>query len=165
MKVYSREARIDNSSPRAARAERAALLRRFCFALLLLLATQFLLGMLTNLYVKVPDSHPGSGAPEYFSGVVQGVVWTLASGAGWLRLHAVVGLLLFLGALAFVYYAIAARDRGWIIIAVVGVLGIVAAGFNGASFLNYGHDFSSLLMSIGFLVALVAYLIGLYRTP
>ena len=37
-----------------------------------------------------------------------------------------------------------------------------AAGFNGASFLNYGHDFSSFLMALGFVLALCAYAIGLY---
>ncbi|HLW00306.1 MAG TPA: hypothetical protein VKT82_16695 [Ktedonobacterales bacterium] len=37
-------------------------------------------------------------------------------------------------------------------------------GFNAASFINYGHDFSSLLMSLGFLLALVSYLFGLYLT-
>lgn len=41
---------------------------------------------------------------------------------------------------------------------------MIGAGFNGASFINYGHDFSSLLMSVGFLLALVSYLVGLYLT-
>lgn len=36
--------------------------------------------------------------------------------------------------------------------------------FNGASFLNYGEDFSSLIMSLAFLVALTAYALGTYFT-
>jgi hypothetical protein len=45
---------------------------------------------------------------------------------------------------------------------IVGVLAIIGAGFNGASFLNYGHDFSSMIMAGLFAVALGSYLTGLY---
>ncbi len=136
-------------------------LRTITVIILVLLAVQFLVGMLVNLFVQVPSVHPGANAPEYFSGVVQGVVWALLHGPLWLLVHAIVGLLLFLASLILIGFAIAARRRAWIIVSVVGLLGIVAAGFNGASFVNYGHNFSSLLMSIGFLVAAVPYTIGL----
>src|SRR5579871_2229195 len=66
---------------------------------LLLLAAQFLIGMLVNLFVVVPASHPGTNAPEYFSGVVTGVLWVLGHGTLWLLLHAIVGLALFLASL------------------------------------------------------------------
>jgi hypothetical protein len=128
--------------------------------MLVLLAIQFLIGMTTNLFVTVPDSHPGSNAPEYFSGVAQGIVWALGTSALVLRIHVVIGLVVFLIALWLLGLAIVASRRGWIIITAVGLLGIMAAGFNGASFMNYGHDFSSLLMSIGFLIATVAYVVG-----
>ncbi|HEX9413397.1 MAG TPA: hypothetical protein VF916_07815 [Ktedonobacterales bacterium] len=131
---------------------------------LLLLAAQFLVGMLVNLYVKVPASHPGADAPEYFSGVARGVAWALVYSEWALKVHAIVGLLVFLAALAILALAIRQRERAWIIAAAFGLLGILAAGFNGASFLNYGHDFSSLLMSIGFLTAVVAYALGMYHT-
>jgi hypothetical protein len=117
--------------------------------------------MLVNLFVQVPAVHPGANAPEYFSGVVQGVVWALLHAPLWLLVHAIVGLLLFLAALILIGFAIAARRRAWIIISVLGFFGIVAAGFNGASFMNYGQNFSSLLMSIGFLLAAIPYTIGL----
>ncbi len=135
---------------------------RFVTALILiLLGVQFLIGMLVNLFVQVPASHPGVNAPEYFSGVVQGVAWALVNAPLWLLLHAIVGLVLFLAALLLIGYAIAARRRAWITVSVVGALGIILAGFNGASFINYGHDFSSLFMSMGFLMAAVAYTIGI----
>ena len=129
-------------------------------AILALLGLQFLLGMLANLFVTVPDAHPGRNAPEYFSGVAQGVIWALGSAVEALRLHVILGLLLFLAALWLLALAIAARRRGRIVVAAVGLVGITAAGFNGASFMNYGHDFSSLLMALGFLLAAVAYVIG-----
>lgn len=129
--------------------------------ILVLLAAQFLVGMLVNLFVQVPAVHPGSNAPEYFSGVVQGVAWALVHAPVWLQVHAVIGLLLFIAAIVLIGYVIAARRRAWIILSVIGLFGIMAGGFNGASFMNYGHDFSSLLMSIGFLLAAIPYVIGL----
>ena len=44
----------------------------------------------------------------------------------------------------------------------LGALCIVGAGFNGASFLNYGHDVSSLIMAMLWALALACYLTGLY---
>ena len=135
--------------------------RSLTILMLLLLAVQFLLGMVVNLFVQVPSVHPGVGASNYFQGVVQGVAWALVHAPLGLLVHVLEGLLLFLTSLILIGFAIASRRRAWIIVSVIGFIGIVAAGFNGASFMNYGHDFSSLLMSIGFLLAAVAYTIGL----
>ncbi len=44
-----------------------------------------------------------------------------------------------------------------------GALAIVGAAFNGVSFLNYGHDFSSLTMAGLWALALACYLTGLFR--
>lgn len=139
-------------------------LRSLCGTALLLLAIQFLVGMLVNLFVVVPAAHPGTNAPNYFVGVAQGVAWALGNTVAALRLHVIVGLLLFLDALALIALAIASRRRAWIVSSLLGLLGIMAAGFNGASFMNYGHDFSSLFMSIGFLTAVIAYALGFYVT-
>ena len=128
------------------------------------MAAQFLVGMLVNLFVVVPAQHPGAHPSEYFSGVVTGVLWVLGDGTLWLRVHAIIGLALFLAAIILLVLAIVSRRRAWIIASIFGLLGIVGAGFNGASFLNYGEDFSSLLMAIGFLVAVIPYMIGVYVT-
>ena len=136
-------------------------LRTLTAIILVLLAAQFLIGMLVNLFVQVPAVHPGANAPEYFSGVVQGVAWALLHAPLWLQLHAIVGLLLFIASLLLIGFAIVARQRAWIILSIIGLFGIMAGGFNGASFMNYGHDFSSLLMSIGLLLAAIPYIIGL----
>jgi len=74
--------------------------------------------------------------------------------------HAAVGLLLVLASFILVGLSIAARQRAWMFLSLIGWIGVVGAGFNGASFLNYGHDFSSLLMSVGFLLATICYTIG-----
>jgi hypothetical protein len=141
-----------------------SMLRIITAITLLFLAAQFLVGMLVNLFVKVPPAHPGVVASNYFVGVVQGVAWALVSSPLALLLHVIVGLLLFLASLILVGLAIASRSRAWIITSLLGLIGIMGAGFNGASFLNYGHDFSSLIMSISFLLAVISYAIGFYVT-
>ena len=136
-------------------------LRVLTVIILVLLAAQFLVGMLVNLYVQVPTTHPGANSSEYFSGVAQGVAWALLHAPLWLQIHTIVGLLLFIASIILIAFAITARSRAWIILSIIGLFGIVAGGFNGASFMNYGHDFSSLLMSLGFLLAAIPYVIGL----
>jgi len=49
-------------------------------AILILLALQFLLGMVVNLFVTIPKHHPGSNPPEYFGGVVRSVDWAILQG-------------------------------------------------------------------------------------
>src|SRR5579875_4103678 len=126
------------------------------FALMALLMLQFLVGMWVNLFVAIPAHHPGV-SPNYFAGVVGGVPWALVHGALFLQLHVALGLLLGLMGIAHLVRAIRtanAAARGW---SIVGLVGVLTAAGNGASFLNYGHNFSSMLMSVGFALALVGY--------
>ena len=139
-------------------------LRPLTGLLLLLLALEFTIGMVVNLWVSVPSSHPGTNAGNYFGGIVQGIAWALATSDRVLQLHVLVGILLLLGSILLLVAAIQRRDPLWLWVASIGFIGITAAGFNGASFLNYGHDFSSMLMSGGFVLALCSYMAGLYFT-
>jgi len=116
--------------------------------------------MLVNLYVQVPTVHTGAGSSNYFLGVVQGIGWALAFGPLALLVHVVLGLLLGLASFTLIGFAIASRRWSWIIPSIFGWIGVVGAGFNGASFMNYGHDFSSLLMSTGFVLAMISYTLG-----
>jgi hypothetical protein len=130
-----------------------------------MLLAQFLLGMVVNLWVTIPDHHPGFRPAEYFSGSAQSVTWAIAqSGLIWLIVHAALGLVLVLLALALLVMAIAARRGSWIAVAGVGLLGVLGGGFNGASNLDYHEDFSSMLMSGGMALAMGSYLVGLYIT-
>lgn len=157
-------AKSSSTSATITKPSRTRGLRAVTAIILILLAAQFLIGVVVNLFVTVPTSHPGSNAPEYFSGVYQGVLWalqsTLQQSTFYLWLHVVIGLALFLLSIILLIMSIAARRGGWITTSIFGLIGIVAAGFNGASFINYNHDFSSLLMSAGFLVAAIAYVYG-----
>ena len=132
------------------------------FSALLALIGQFLLGMAVNLFVKIPDDHPGAHPPEYFGGVVQSVSWAVLHGPVLLRLHAAVGLILVIASIYLLVQSIASRHGRLITSAVFGFIGTLGAGFNGGSFLNYNEDFSSMLMSAGFALATVAYLFAMY---
>ncbi len=126
----------------------------------LLLLAQYLLGMAVNVYVVLPGRHPGSGAANYFGGAASGLAWVISHGPGWAAAHAVFGLALALAALASL--GLARRQDGRLVIglSVLGALAIVGAGFNGVSFLDYGHAFSSMIMAGLWALALACYLTG-----
>jgi hypothetical protein len=63
-----------------------------------------------------------------------------------------------------VVLAVISHRRASVITSILGAIGVVGAGFNGGSFLSYGHDFSSMLMALGFAVAIGSYAVGLYIT-
>lgn len=128
----------------------------------LLLLAQYLLGMVANLYVTLPAHHPGAGASNYFAGIGSGLGWLIAHGPGWAAAHAALGLALVVAALANIAVTWHRGSRLVTTTAVLGALFIIGAGFNGVSFLNYGHDFSSLIMAVLWALALASYLAGLY---
>jgi hypothetical protein len=151
----------DSASRASAGASSRRRLSALTTLLLVLLQVQFLLGMAVNLFVKIPDSHPGAKPSGYFTGAAQSVAWAATQGSLWLQLHAIFGLLLVLLALLLLTLALRSQRRSWIVACVFGLVGVLGGGFNGASFLNYHEDFSSLLMATGLAVATAAYVLGL----
>jgi len=133
----------------------------FLFALVMLIA-QFLIGMAVNLFVKIPDQHPGANPPEYFGGVEQSVTWAILHGNLLLAVHSGFGLLLVIAAVGTLVQAIGNRRRGIVVSSVIGFIGVLGAGLNGGSFLSYHQDISSMLMATGFAIAIVSYSVGLY---
>jgi hypothetical protein len=127
-----------------------------------LLVVQFFAGMVTNLYVTIPGRHPGSDARDYFTGAADSVGWALTRGDVWLAGHAALGLALAVGALELVFHAVRSRQGMWIWVSVAGAAFVIGAGFNGASFLVFGRDYSSLIMAGLFGLSLVSYLTGLF---
>ena len=132
------------------------------FAACLLLVIQYLLGMVVNLYVVLPGRHPGAGAHSYFSGAASGLGWVMTRGPGWAAAHAAFGLALVLAALASITLTWRPGGRMARVLSVLGALAIVGAAFNGASFLNYGHDFSSMIMAGLWALALACYLTSMF---
>ena len=125
-----------------------------------LLLVQYLLGMVVNVYVILPGQHPGAGVGDYFSGAAAGLAWLIADGPAWAAAHAALGMAL--AAAALTAAALAWRTDSTIgkATSVVGALAIIGAGFNGASFVDYGHAFSSMIMAGLWALALACYLTG-----
>jgi hypothetical protein len=125
-----------------------------------LLLIQYLLGMAVNVYVVLPGRHPGAGAGDYFSGAAAGLAWVISDGPAWAAAHAAFGMALAAAALGAVALAWHKRSRAGTAVSVVGALAVIGAGFNGASFVDYGHAFSSMIMAGLWALALACYLIG-----
>jgi hypothetical protein len=130
---------------------------RWLTACLALMGVQLLLGMAVNLWVAVPARHPGAEAADYFGGLLQGIPWALVHAATLLQLHIVVGIVLW-GLATVLAVSGAMRGRRPVAaLTIVGWVGVTGAGFNGGSFLNYGHNVSSFLMTVAFVLAAGCY--------
>ena len=127
-------------------------LRSFGIGMLGLLALQYVLGMVTNLYVQFPQTDQISQ------------LWDAARSQFASAAHILLGVLLLVGAILFVIRAAMNREGRWIVSSAVGLAGIVVAAFGGVTFVNSQGVIFSLIMSLGFLGALVAYGWGLFMT-
>jgi hypothetical protein len=125
--------------------------RRSSLAALVLLVVEYGLGMYVNLYVAVPAADRG--------GSLDGVI---AHGPALLSIHATVGLLLGLGALATLVHAI--RVRRWVLVgaSAVGLLAVAFAAVAGAAFTSTGDTADSMAMSVMTGVALLCYAANLF---
>lgn len=126
----------------------------------LLLIVQYLLGMAVNVFVVLPGRHPGANADNYFSGAASGLGWVVSDGPAWAAAHASFGLALVVAALACIALTWRGSGRLARVLAVLGALAIIGAGFNGVSFVNYGQAFSSLIMAGLWALALACYVAG-----
>jgi hypothetical protein len=138
------------------------LLRPLAWVLVGLLASQFLLGMVTNLYARLPAALPGlHGSLDTRLGAA--ARWALLHGPPVLKIHVIVGLAIGGCAITLAALAVQARQPWWRLCALLGLLLAAPAGLAGAAFLAYRHNnFYSLLMAAGFLGALFAYWAGLF---
>lgn len=130
----------------------------------LLLVVQTAIGMVVNLYVTVPAHHPGAEPSTYFAGSWHSVVWALGHGSTALSVHAGLGLGAVVFAVGAVIPAIRAPRRSVAVWTVLAAFLIIGAGFNGASFLDFNDNTSSLIMSLLALGAIASYTIALFLT-
>jgi len=138
---------------------RLGVLRRRATATLVVLLVQFLVGMAVNLYVTIPTRHPGAGSGPYLSGALASVLWSFSSGLPLLIVHVAIGAVLLLSGIELVVHAARSRHGPALVwLAAGGLVAILFAGFNGASFLKYDQNISSMLMSVGFAGAVACYL-------
>ena len=120
------------------------------------LLAQFSLGMVVNLYVTIPAKHPGAHPTNFFTGAANSVGWAIGSGVAALAIHVVLGLVLVVTGFILISLATSER-RGVVVASALGPLFILGAAFNGASFLSFNNDISSLIMALLFAAALACY--------
>jgi hypothetical protein len=130
-------------------------------AIVLVLA-QAGIGMAVNLYVTVPPGHPGARPGDYFSGSLDSVVWAIGHGAAPLAIHAALGLALVVVVIGAAVHGLRSGRRAAGAWTVLGGLLVIGAGFNGASFLDFGDDISSLIMALLAFGAIACYATALF---
>jgi hypothetical protein len=128
-------------------------LRRTLFGLLIALVVQAILGAGVNLYITTPQSARGDGILAAFGKAI-------SDGGPALALHAVLGTLITLGAIAAV--ARAARARHWpaIMACTAGLVCLLGAFAAGAAFVGDTKSGSSMAMAVLTGAAMIAYLLA-----
>ena len=119
------------------------------------LLVQYALGMWVSLYATVPKRDHGGGLPA-------AVGRALSNGPVALAVHAGLGLILVVGAIALAVRAIRARHRIVMVTSLVSLLAIAGAAGSGAAFVNTGGNGASLGMALLTAVALLCSLLNLY---
>jgi len=130
--------------------------RRGSLAVLVLLVAEYGIGMYVNLYVTIPRADHDHGLGS-----------AIANGPVTLGIHAVVGLLLGLGAVGVLVQAIIARHLGVIVLSAIGLFALAFASVAGASFTSSGNTAESMAMSVLTGAGLLCYAANLYllRAP
>jgi hypothetical protein len=133
-------------SSEAAKARGPAGLRPLCLVALIGLVIQFVLGIVLNLYVEIPDfSH---------SGYIQ----EIQKAPGFLTAHALVGLVLLVAGVLLLIQAIALRAAVFVALLATGLAALLGAFIAGEVFVKNGADTYSLWMSLLTGVALASYI-------
>jgi hypothetical protein len=127
--------------------ERDRTLAKLGFAMIILLVVQYVLGMYTNLFVQIPDGVDG---------------WKWMSNSLVIMGHVTLGTLLLVVSVAILVLGVRARARTWVIVSVVGLVGIGVSLFGGSTFMNGQSDMMSFLMACGLGLAMVAYAAGVH---
>jgi hypothetical protein len=133
--------------------------------MLVVVLAQYAVGMVVNLFVTIPAHRPGAKPSNYISGSGSSVAWAIANGPAALAVHAALGLALAVAAIVAAVLAAYLRRPSMIALAWLGEACIIGVGFNGASFLDFNHDVSSLIMSLLAAAAIACYALILFALP
>ena len=134
--------------------KRITIFRYITLAVLAGLVLEFILGMVTALYVQFPDTLAGNNA------------WPWAMKASPVVMaHVIIGTILLLLAIGALIYGLASRDKTAAYGGVAGLALTLLAYLSGSSFLaNTVDDTFSFLMALGFIGSLTAYATVFYLT-
>lgn len=126
------------------------------------LVIQFVIGMTLDIFIKLPNSHPGTTG-SFLSRSLHGYAWAITNGGGVaLTIHVAIATILVLGSIATLGFSIAAKRKAWIIASSFGLVGVWLAFLNGLEFINTNVDKHSMAMAMAFMIAFVAYGVGVY---
>jgi hypothetical protein len=121
---------------------------------LIALVLEFILGMYTAFYIEFPETLVDGNAWS----------WTMKSSPVILT-HIIVGTLLVLMVLSTLGFAFASKNKNAILLAILGLVFVLAAYLGGSAFLsNVNNDLNSFIMAMGYLGAVVVYSITYYQT-
>jgi hypothetical protein len=119
-------------------------------------------GIAVNLFVTIPPQHTGAHPSNYLTGSWNSVIWAMSHGAVSLVVHAILGFILALMSISIVVRATHLKNAWMNTWAILGLLFIVGAGFNGASFLDYNKNVSSFVMALLAFASIASYAIMIY---
>lgn len=128
----------------------------------LVILVQSALGVAANLYATIPDHHPGAHPNEYFTGSARSIGWAMSHGAIVLVLHSALGFLLVVMVINTVIRLLKLKRRSVNAWAILGALFLIGAGFNGASFLDFANNISSLIMALLAIASIACYVVVLF---
>jgi hypothetical protein len=131
--------------------------RALVLGTMLLVLAQAAVGVAVNLYATIPARHPGAHPASYLPGSFHSVVWAIGHGETALAAHAALGLALAVLALAVPIRLLRAGRGAAALCSLVAAALVIGAGFNGASFLDFSHDSSSLIMALLAFAAIAVY--------
>jgi hypothetical protein len=125
-------------------------LRKLALMMIGSLLIEFLVGMANTFWLETPES--GSG-------------WSSAKPMWLLMLHIIWGVAILVLAIWIFVIARKLKSSSWFRLNLVGTLGILVAIGGGSSFMgDVSSDVPSMVMSVGWAVALGAYAVGLFKT-
>jgi hypothetical protein len=126
-------------------------LKRHATGLIVGLTLQYILGMITTIFVKFPeDKHEGE-------------LWQFAWSQIPLALHIILGFLLLFGSLALLVRATRTHNRLWIATSGIGFGFIFISAVVGSKFIPTQQEIYSFVMSLGFIGAMLSYFWAIYR--
>jgi hypothetical protein len=132
-------------------------LRVWALVVSLILIVEYFVGASVNLYVTIPTAdHGASDLPA--------IGQAISNGPAGLAIHAVLGLLLIVGALALVARAIRTRRRPVAALTLVGLLSLIGAALSGAEFVGKQENGASMSVAALTGVALICYMLIIYFT-
>jgi hypothetical protein len=140
-------------------------LRRIILGTAMVVLVQAGIGIIVNLYDVIPAHHPGAHPSNYFTGSARSVGWALSHGAVALVIHVTLGLALAALAITVAVGALRLAHRAVSLWAILAAALVIGAGFNGASFLDFNNNVSSLVMALLALGSVACYSIALFLLP